>query len=99
MRRIREYIPNACDPNETAPDGQTLLLYALCFCSTSDGEKLVTDLLDRGADPNKPSAWTILTTLLSVSNSIHLVEKLVEAGLELNHIYEIVGEGHLTNGP
>ena len=99
MRRIREYSPNASDPNEMAADGRTLLLFALLFCSTAEGEQLVADLLDRGADPNKPTAWTTFSTLLTASNSIQLVEKFVEKGLELNQVYEVIGEGHLTDGP
>jgi hypothetical protein len=99
-RRVRQYIRNAADPNEAGDDGRTLLLTALAFCSTAEGEQLVTSLLDRGADPNKPTAWAIFTTLITVSNSLPLVKKLLDNGLRINESYEVnCADGELVDGP
>jgi hypothetical protein len=100
FQRVREYIQHSADPNETGEDGQTLLLLALSFSSTDEGEDLVTGLLDRGANPNKPSSWAIFTKALSVSNSLALVTKLIQNGLCLNEVYEVsYAKGGVTDGP
>jgi hypothetical protein len=88
QRLRRQYIRDALDPNEAADDGRTLLLLAVCYCSTQEGQELFLGLLDRGADPNKPTAAAIFTSLLMASSSMPLVEKLVEKGLRLNDVYE-----------
>lgn len=91
----------APDPNEAGPDGRTLLTVALMNCVEGDGEDVVVDLLRRGADPNRPSAWTNFTTLLTVSASFPLVREFLDRGLRLDEVYEDVGPqtGGLLTGP
>ena len=99
--RVQEYVRAAADPNEEGGNGRTLLTLALMTCFEGRGEELVWDLLRRGADPNRPSAWANFTGLLTVSNSLPLVREFVSRGLRLNYIYEGVEEqtGGLLNGP
>src|SRR5262245_6250687 len=109
IRRVREYLRNAPDPNETGSDGRTLLLLALTLCASAkamgelgydlEGEALVMDLLQRGADPNRPSAWVNFTMALSVSQSLSLMKKLIDSGLSLNEVYEVShAQGAMTDG-
>jgi hypothetical protein len=100
--RVWDYILNARDPNEAGDNGRTLLLLALMMCYGGKGESLVSDLLERGADPNRPSAWANFTLLLTVSNSLPLVRKLIDSGLKLNEVHEVDPEQRglgLTTGP
>src|SRR5262245_40159315 len=99
--RVQEYIRAAADPNEAGGNGRTLLTLALMSCSEGRGEELAWDLLRRGADPNRPSAWANFTGLLTVSNSLPLVHEFVGRGLRLNDVYEGVEEptGGLLTGP
>jgi hypothetical protein len=100
MHRVREHLHNAPDPNEVGGNGRSLLSLALVLCSTGEGESLVQSLLERGADPNKPTPWANFTTLLSVSNSLPLVKKFIEGGLRLNEVYEVsYAAGGVTDGP
>ena len=100
MQRVREYLRTTPDPNEVGDNGRTLLQLALILCSTDEGESLVIDLLQRGADPNRPSAWATFTLAVSVSSSLPVVKQLLESGLRLNEVYEISSaEGELTDGP
>ena len=100
LREIRKYLVDPADPNETAGDGRTLLLLALGLCVDSEGEALAMRLLERGADPNKPTPCAIFTKLLTASNSLPLVTKLVECGLRLNDVYDLSrAQGWLTDGP
>ena len=100
-RRVQEYVRDAADPNETGGDGRTLLTLALLTCFDGDGEELVSDLLARGADPNRPSAWANFTTLLTVSCSPPLVRDFVDRGLRLNEVFDVDGPqtGGLLAGP
>jgi hypothetical protein len=68
--KVRNYIRDATDPNESGENGRSLLLLSLIGCFEGDGESVVSELLNRGADPNLPSPWTTFVTLLSVSNSL-----------------------------
>jgi hypothetical protein len=100
MERVREYIRNAPDPNETEANGRTLLQLALISYVTDEGKSLVADLLERGADPNRPTAWANFTLLLTVSNSLPLVQAFVDRGLRLNDVYRTsIEKGALTEGP
>jgi hypothetical protein len=87
-QRVQDYIREAPDPNETGKNGRTLLTLALMTCFEGQGEDLVWDLLCRGADPHRPSAWANFTGLLTVSCSLPLVRELVTRGLRLNDVYE-----------
>lgn len=99
--RVQEYIRAATDPNESGENGRTLLTLALMLCFEDRGEELVWDLLRRGADPNRPSAWANFTGLLTVSSSLPLVQEFVSRGLQLNDVYEGVEKqtGGLLTGP
>jgi hypothetical protein len=98
--QVRNYIRDATDPNESGANGRSLLLLSLIGCFEGDGESVVSDLLNRGADPNLPSPWNTFVTLLSVSNSLPLVKQFVDRGLRINDVYEIDKEnGGLTRGP
>lgn len=98
--QVQKYIRTAADPNEIGSNGRTLLQLALVCCFEGAGESDVSDLLDRGADPNKPTAWANFTALLLASNSIALVKKFIETGLRLNDVYDIDPEtGGMTIGP
>ena len=88
MHRVRDYLRNASDPNEVDSDGRTLLLMAVCLCFEGEGESLVANLLERGADPNRPSPWVNFTMLLTMSNSLPLVRKFVDGGMRLNDVYD-----------
>ncbi|NNJ27303.1 hypothetical protein [Alienimonas chondri] len=100
-RRVQDYVREASDPNEAGENGRTLLTLALLTCFEGQGEELVVDLLRRGADPNRPSAWANFTSLLTVSCSLPLVREFVDAGLRLNDVYRIDGQqtGGLLAGP
>jgi hypothetical protein len=99
--RVQEYIRAAPDPNEAGENDRTLLTLALMICFDGRGEELVWDLLRRGADPNRPSAWANFTGLLTVTSSLPLVREFVSRGLRLNDLYEGVEEqtGGLLVGP
>jgi hypothetical protein len=100
MHLVRDYIRNAQDPNEAGANGRTLLSLALILCVVGEGEALVTELLERGADPNRPSAWTNFTQVLRLSNSLPLVKKFVDCGLRLNEVYSVsIENGGLSEGP
>lgn len=100
MHRVRAYIREARDPNETGENGRSLLLLAVSLCFDSEGECAVSSLLQRGADPNRPSPWANFTTLLAVSNSLSLVREFIDQGLRLNDTCDVREEpGSLTHGP
>ena len=99
LREIEKYLQDPPNPNEAASDGRTLLLLALGLCAGDEGESLAMRLLERGADPKKPTPWATFTKLLMASNSSPLVTKLVDCGLRLNDVYEVNrAEGWLTDG-
>jgi hypothetical protein len=63
-------------------------------------DSLIMGLLERGADPNRPSPWVTFTAIVSISNSVPLVRKLVDSGLRLNEVYEAdCSKGAVTHGP
>jgi hypothetical protein len=101
MDRVRAHLRAAPDPNEAGANGRTLLTLALVTCFEGRGEELVSDLLHRGADPNRPSAWANFTSLLTVSHSLPLVREFISRGMRLNDVYEGMDEatGRLVVGP
>jgi hypothetical protein len=99
MHCLEEHFQQTPNPNECGANGRTLLQMALLLCSSAGKEKLAIDLLDRGANPNKPTPWTIFTSAMTSSNSTRLISKLIECGLELNRVFEEKHESRLTDGP
>ena len=98
-KAAENYIETAKDPNEAGPNGQTLLMLAIQMCFEGNGESTVSRLIARGANPNLPSAWTNFVALLTTTNSIELATQLINAGLELNEIYETNRDaGDFCNG-
>jgi hypothetical protein len=97
-QRLFDYVRDVPDPNERGPDGRSLLLLALTLHSMPGGPELIMNLMDRGADPNQPTAWSIFSMALG-SNSLPLVTKLLDHGLLLNGIFDVKGEGQLVHGP
>jgi hypothetical protein len=97
-QHLFDYVRDARDPNERGADGRSLLLLALPLHNLPGGEVLIMNLLDRGADPNQPTSWSIFSASLR-SNSLPLVAKLVDCGLQMNLVYDVKGEGQLLHGP
>lgn len=89
MRRVKEYVRTAADPNETGPNGRNLLILAIPFLVESSDDSIVADLLQRGADPNTPSPWATFTYVVGACNSISLVRKFIEHGLRLNDVFDV----------
>jgi hypothetical protein len=87
MRRVKEFIRTTSDPNAASPDGQSCLLFALAFCAEGDGEDLVRSLLDRGADPNRPTAMAVFQTFMTAANRLDALAWLIRAGLNLNEVH------------
>jgi hypothetical protein len=87
--RVQEYIRTAADPNEAGADGRALLQLALMTCFEGRGEDLVAGLLDRGADPNRPSPWANFVGLLTITTSVPLLRAFVDRGLRLNDVYDV----------
>lgn len=99
-QQVQDHIRNAADPNETGGNGRTLLELAIMTCFEGRGEDLVSDLLRRGAEPNRPSPWAIFVGVLMMSNSVSLVKELLDHGLRLNDVFEVEeATGGLVNGP
>src|SRR5689334_22607775 len=97
FRRVKEFLLNVPDPNVTGIDGRTGLLHALALCTANGGEPIVVSLLERGADPNRPSPLTIFSTFMSCATSVTLLEKMIAAGLKLDGVYT-VDAGQLPTG-
>lgn len=98
-QEVQEYIRSAVDPNEAGANGRTLLELAMMTCFEGRGEDLVSDLLRRGADPNKPSPWAIFVGFLTVSNSASLAKEFIDHGLRLNDVFEVDSQaGGLVEG-
>jgi hypothetical protein len=97
MRRVKEFIRTTSDPNTASPDGQSCLLFALAFCAEGDGEDLVQSLLDRGADPNRPSALAVFQIFMTAANRVEALDRLIRAGLKLNEVHAVEA-GSLPTG-
>jgi hypothetical protein len=97
MRRLREFIRTTPDPNASGPHGRTCLLFALAFNAEGDGKGIVKSLLDRGADPNRPSAFDVFGTFMTVGKHVEVLESLIRAGLKLNEVYTVEA-GSLPTG-
>jgi hypothetical protein len=89
MAALKAHLIAAPDPNAANVDGQTCLLLALGFCIDEEGERLVTSLLERGADPNRPSAMANFQTFMTAARQVAVLERLIEAGLNVNGVYTI----------
>jgi hypothetical protein len=89
MVALKEYLLTAPDPNAANADGQTCLLMALGFCVGEDGERLVASLLERGADPNRPSAMANFSVFMTAAKRVSPLERMIEAGLKLDEVYTV----------
>lgn len=89
IRQLKEYIRNTTDPNRPGHDGQTCLQIALAYCNDEGGEDRIASLLERGADPNRPSAFAHFQTYILVAKRTEPLAMLIKAGLRLNDVYTI----------
>jgi hypothetical protein len=87
VRALKAYVRDVADPNATGDSGFTCLRIALSFCNTEDGEHLVTSLLERGADPNRPTAFANFYVFMLTATRITPLEHMIRAGLKLNEVY------------
>jgi hypothetical protein len=94
---LRQYLLTTPDSNAANVDGQTCLQLALAFCVDEDGERLAASLLERGADPNRPSPLANFSTFMTAAKRVSILERLIEAGLKLNEVFT-VEPGLLPNG-
>ncbi len=86
---LKEHLFTTSEPNAANADGQTCLLMALGFCVGEDGEQLVASLLERGADPNRPSAMANFSTFMTAAKRVAPLARLIGAGMELNDVYTV----------
>ena len=89
LDRVKEFISTTDQPNAMGADGRTCLFWAFTFCLEPDGEERVAALLKRGANPNLPTALANFVTFMTAAKRTDLLELMLEAGLELNGIYEV----------
>jgi hypothetical protein len=86
---LKEHLLTTSDPNAANAEGQTCLLMALGFCVGEDGEQVVASLLERGADPNRPSAMANFSTFMTAAKRVAPLERLIGAGMTLNDVYTV----------
>src|SRR5690349_19974552 len=101
--RVVEYIRTTPSVNEEDESGDSLLTLAISLQLFPDCEHLAAELLDRGADPNRPSPMGLLLSLLLSSKMertpLPLLAKLIEKGMELNNVYAITDRACPSQGP
>jgi hypothetical protein len=88
IQKLREYLSNAPDPNESAPDRNTCVSIAVRWCLDERGIETLGSLLARGGNPNLPSPWANFLSYTLVAKSTVPLEMMIDAGLRLNDIYE-----------
>lgn len=91
--KVAEYIRTTPDLNQEYNEGYNLLMLAIGMQLLSGYENLAEELLDRGADPNRPSSLDLVTSLVRSMKverpPLSLLKKLIEKGMELNHVYDV----------
>jgi hypothetical protein len=89
LAALKQHLLATSDPNAVNPEGKTCLLMALGFCVFDDGDGLVTALLERGADPNRPSPIANFSTFMTAAKRVEPLERLIRAGLKLDDVYTV----------
>lgn len=93
---IKRFICETNEPNAIGADDRMCLSWALAFCYEPNGEERVASLLKRGADPNLPTAWSNFVTFMTAASRTEPLQLMIEAGLDLNAVYELDDELMLT---
>ncbi len=84
VRRVRELIPRAGDPN-TLHHGQSFLNFAIGKAEKAPGSvEIVQALIDAGANPNGVAYPNLLPLTVAISDSPRMTETLLRAGADPN---------------
>ena len=92
LQRVMDHIRDTDQPNFVGAEGQTCLLLALALVNTEGGDARIGSLLQRGADPNLPTAMANFQAYMTNAKQTNALAMLIDAGMKLNVIYAVEPE-------
>jgi hypothetical protein len=85
--KLKDYLRNVADPNETSINGQTAISIALLFCFEEEEADIIGSLMSKGGNPNIPCPFQNFVRYTLGAKKISILQHMIDGGLQLNNTF------------